>query len=95
VEGLVRLGSSDEHEPVNLGNPAELTILEFADCIRRLMGSNLEVVFRPLPEDDPRKRRPDISKAKRTLGWEPKVPLEDGLRETVEYFRSAQAVSSA
>jgi dTDP-glucose 4,6-dehydratase len=95
VEGLVRLGSSDEHEPVNLGNPVELTILEFADCIRRLMGSNLEVVFRPLPEDDPRKRRPDISKAKRILGWEPKVPLEDGLRETVEYFRSARAVSGA
>ena len=90
VEGLVRLGSSEEHEPVNLGNPVELTILEFADCIRRLMGSNLEVMFRPLPEDDPRKRRPDISKAKRILGWEPKVSLEDGLRETVEYFRSAQ-----
>jgi dTDP-glucose 4,6-dehydratase len=68
VEGLVRLGSSEEHEPVNLGNPVELTILEFADRIRRLMGSNLEMVFRPLPEDDPRKRRPDISKAKRILG---------------------------
>jgi dTDP-glucose 4,6-dehydratase len=93
VEGLVRLGSSEEHEPVNLGNPVELTILEFADRIRRLMGSNLEVAFKPLPEDDPRKRRPDISKAKRILGWEPKVALEDGLRDTVEYFRSAQAVS--
>jgi dTDP-glucose 4,6-dehydratase len=95
VEGLVRLGSSEEHEPVNLGNPVELTILEFADRIRRLLGSNLEVVFRPLPEDDPRKRRPDISKAKRILAWEPKVSLEDGLRLTVEYFRSAQAVSRA
>ena len=95
VEGLVRLGSSEEHEPVNLGNPVELTILEFADRIRRLLGSNLDVVFRPLPEDDPRKRRPDISKAKRILGWEPKVSLEDGLRLTVEYFRSAQAVSRA
>jgi dTDP-glucose 4,6-dehydratase len=95
VEGLVRLGSSEEHEPVNLGNPVELTILEFADRIRRLMGSNLEIVFRPLPEDDPRKRRPDISKAKRILGWEPKVSLEDGLRQTVEYFRSAQAISRA
>ena len=90
VEGLVRLGSSEEHEPVNLGNPVELTILEFADRIRRLMGSNLEIVFRPLPEDDPRKRRPDISKAKRILGWEPKVSLEDGLRETVAYFRSPE-----
>ena len=95
VEGLVRLGSSEEHEPVNLGNPVELTILEFAERIRRLMGSNLEVVFKPLPEDDPRKRRPDISKAKRVLGWEPKVSLEDGLRETVAYFRSAQALSGA
>jgi dTDP-glucose 4,6-dehydratase len=95
VEGLVRLGSSEEHEPVNLGNPVELTILEFADRIRRLMGSNLEIVFRPLPEDDPRKRRPDISKAKRILGWEPKVSLEGGLRETVAYFRSPQAVSRA
>jgi dTDP-glucose 4,6-dehydratase len=95
VEGLVRLGSSEEHEPVNLGNPVELTILEFADRIRRLMGANLELVFRPLPEDDPRKRRPDISKAKRILGWEPKVSLEDGLRKTVEYFRSAQPISRA
>lgn len=95
VEGLVRLGSSEEHEPVNLGNPVELTILEFAERIGRLMGSNLEVVFKPLPEDDPRKRRPDISKAKRVLGWEPKVSLEDGLRETVAYFRSAQALSGA
>ena len=95
VDGLVRLASSEEHEPVNLGNPVELTILEFADRIRRLMGSNLELVFKPLPEDDPRKRRPDISKAKRILGWEPKVSLEDGLRQTVEYFRSAQALSRA
>jgi len=95
VEGLVRLGSSDEHEPVNLGNPTELTILEFANRIRRLLGSKVELQFRPLPEDDPRKRRPDISKAKRVLGWEPKVPLEEGLRETIEYFRSAQALSRA
>ena len=95
VEGLVRLGSSEEREPVNLGNPEEMTILEFADRIRRLMGSDLEIVFEPLPEDDPQKRRPDISKAKRVLGWEPKVSLEDGLRETVEYFKSAGAVSRA
>jgi dTDP-glucose 4,6-dehydratase len=87
VEGLIRLSNSDEWYPVNLGNPVELTILEFAERIRRLMGSNLELVFQPLPDDDPRKRRPDISKAKQLLGWEPKVPLEEGLRETVEYFK--------
>jgi dTDP-glucose 4,6-dehydratase len=88
VDGLVRLASSDERLPVNLGNPVELTILEFAERIRRLMGAELSIVFEPLPQDDPQKRRPDITKAKRVLGWEPKVNLEDGLRETVEYFRA-------
>ena len=87
VDGLMRLSVSDERYPVNLGNPAELTIREFAERIAGLMGSKLEVSFEPLPEDDPKKRRPDISKAKRVLGWEPKVSLEDGLRETVAYFR--------
>ena len=87
VDGLIRLSESDERYPVNLGNPAELTILQFAEAIRRLMGSNFDLVFEPLPADDPRKRRPDISKAKKVLGWEPTVRLEDGLRETVEYFR--------
>ena len=87
VDGLIRLSTCDEPEPVNLGNPLELTILEFAERIRRLMGSDLEIVFEPLPADDPKKRRPDISKAKRLLGWEPKVSLEDGLRESVEYFK--------
>jgi dTDP-glucose 4,6-dehydratase len=88
VEGLVRLASSEERLPVNLGNPVELTILQFAERIRALMDSKLSIVFEPLPEDDPQKRRPDIAKAKRVLGWEPKVALEDGLRETVEYFRT-------
>ena len=87
VEGLIRLSVSEERYPVNLGNPTELTILEFAERIRRLMGSSVDIIFESLPEDDPRKRRPDISKAKRILGWEPKIPLEDGLRETVEYFK--------
>jgi dTDP-glucose 4,6-dehydratase len=87
VDGLVKLSMSEERLPVNLGNPAELTILEFAERIRRLMGSKLELKFEPLPEDDPKKRRPDISKAKRVLGWEPKVSLEDGLKETITYFR--------
>ena len=88
VDGLVRLASSDERLPVNLGNPVELTILEFAERIRRLIGAELPIVFEPLPQDDPQKRRPDITKAKRLLGWEPKVNLEDGLRETVEYFKA-------
>jgi dTDP-glucose 4,6-dehydratase len=88
VDGLVRLASSEERFPVNLGNPVELTILEFADRIRRLMRAELPIVFEPLPQDDPQKRRPDITKAKRVLGWEPKVDLEYGLRETVEYFKA-------
>ncbi len=88
VDGLVRLASSEERLPVNLGNPAELTILEFAERIRELMGSNLPIVHEPLPSDDPKKRRPDITKAKRVLGWEPKVVLADGLRETVAYFKA-------
>ena len=88
VGGLVRLASSEERFPVNLGNPVELTILEFAERIRELMGSKFPIVFEPLPDDDPKKRRPDITKAKRVLGWAPKVKLEDGLRETVEYFKA-------
>ncbi|HLH39388.1 MAG TPA: UDP-glucuronic acid decarboxylase family protein [Bryobacteraceae bacterium] len=87
VDGLLRLSVSEERYPVNLGNPAELTIREFAERIARLIGCKLELTFEPLPEDDPKKRRPDISKAKRVLGWEPKVSLEDGLTETVAYFR--------
>ena len=88
VDGLVRLAASEERYPVNLGNPAELTILEFASRIRELTGSNREIKFEPLPEDDPKKRRPNIAKAKSILGWEPKVPLAQGLQETVEYFKS-------
>jgi dTDP-glucose 4,6-dehydratase len=88
VEGLVRLANSDERFPVNLGNPVELTILEFAERIRRLMGVNTPMVHQDLPSDDPKRRQPNIAKAKRVLGWEPKVGLEEGLRETVEYFKS-------
>jgi dTDP-glucose 4,6-dehydratase len=87
VDGLVRLSRSEERYPVNLGNPAELTILEFAQRIKRLMGVNGEIAFKALPEDDPKKRRPNIAKAKSVLGWEPRVELEDGLRETVGYFK--------
>src|SRR5262249_51397841 len=85
VEGLMPLSVSDERYPVNLGNPVELTILEFAEHIRKIAGPELKIVFEPLPEDDPQRRRPDISKAKRLLGWEPRVLLDEGLRETIEY----------
>ncbi len=92
VEGLYRLMQSDERYPVNLGNPHELTILEFAEEIRRLTGSTAPFVFHPLPEDDPKKRQPDIGKARKLLGWEPKVGLEEGLRETHRYFAEVSAV---
>ena len=88
VEGLYRLSQSDEVYPVNVGNPTEMTMLEFAERIQRLTGTGSLIVFEPLPEDDPKRRRPDISKAKRVLGWEPVVSLEDGLRETITYFKS-------
>ncbi|MCD6289371.1 MAG: SDR family oxidoreductase [Anaerolineae bacterium] len=88
VEGVVRLLHSDEVEPVNLGNPHEMSILEFANLINRMTGNRAGVVFKPLPKDDPRVRRPDISKARRVLGWEPKVSLDEGLERAIEYFRS-------
>jgi UDP-glucuronate decarboxylase len=72
---------------VNLGNPAEITMLELANRIKRMTGSSSRIEFRPLPEDDPIRRRPDITLAKGALGWKPKVDLETGLRETIEYFR--------
>jgi len=76
---------------VNIGNPQEITILEFAERIRRLLGSDVPIIFEPLPQDDPKQRCPDISKAKRLLGWEPKVDLNEGLRLTLEYFRKQVA----
>ncbi|MCS7025654.1 MAG: SDR family oxidoreductase [Bryobacteraceae bacterium] len=87
VEGLVKLLFSDERYPVNLGNPNEMTILEFAEYVRRAVNPNIPIRFEPLPQDDPRRRRPDITKAKRLLNWEPKVSLREGLEETVRYFR--------
>ena len=92
VAGLYKLMQSDERYPVNLGNPEELTILEFAERIRILTAATSTIEHQELPQDDPRQRCPDISKAKRILGWQPKVSLQDGLRETVEYFRRKQAV---
>jgi len=90
IDGIHRLMQSDEHEPVNIGNPAELTILQFAEAILRLTNSRSEIVHEELPVDDPKVRRPDITKARNLLGWEPKVPLEEGLPTTIEYFRSRQ-----
>jgi dTDP-glucose 4,6-dehydratase len=86
IEGIWRLLRSDFVEPVNIGNPTEMTVLEFAHEIIRLTGSSSEVVFRPLPVDDPKVRQPDISRARAVLGWEPVVPLAEGLGRTIEYF---------
>jgi dTDP-glucose 4,6-dehydratase len=87
IEGIVRLLATDFHEPVNLGNPGEVSILDFAKEILELTGSKSTVTFKPLPQDDPRVRRPDIGRARALLGWEPKVSRTDGLRRTVEHFR--------
>jgi dTDP-glucose 4,6-dehydratase len=87
IDGLFRLMMSEEHDPVNLGNPNETTILEFAERIRALIGSQSSIQFKPLPVDDPKRRCPDITRAKQLLGWEPTVGLEEGLRLTIEYFR--------
>ena len=95
IEGIYRLMNSDEHEPVNIGNPQEITILEFAERIRKLLGSEVPIIFKPLPQDDPKQRCPDISKAKRLLGWEPKVNLDEGLRLTLEFFRQQVAAGES
>jgi dTDP-glucose 4,6-dehydratase len=88
IEGIWRLSESDEAMPVNIGNPHEMTIKEFAETVVKLTGSRSRITYHPLPEDDPRQRRPDIARAKRLLGWEPKVPLQEGLRRTLEYFKT-------
>jgi dTDP-glucose 4,6-dehydratase len=79
---------SDYALPVNIGNPTELTMLQFAEAIIKATRSRSKIVFKPLPQDDPKQRRPDITKAKRLLGWKPKVALADGLKTTIQYFRS-------
>ncbi len=91
IDGIHRLLESGEHEPVNIGNPQEITILEFAERVRALAGANVPIEFRPLPQDDPKQRCPDISKARRILQWQPKVGLEEGLQLTYEYFRQKVA----
>lgn len=88
VEGIYRLLLSDYHLPVNVGNPSEITLKQFAEEVISLTGTKQKIVYKPLPVDDPKQRRPDISKAKEILGWEPKVERKDGLKITYEYFKS-------
>jgi dTDP-glucose 4,6-dehydratase len=95
IDGFLRLAKSDEHLPVNIGNPNEFTILECAQMILKVTGSKSRIRYEPLPQDDPKQRRPDISKARAILGWEPKIDLEAGLRLSLDYFKKAVAEDSA
>src|SRR5438876_11375084 len=88
IEGIYRLMMSAHTEPVNIGNPREMTMLEFAEEILRATGSRSKIIFKPLPQDDPRQRRPDITRARTWLKWEPQVPLTKGLEKTIQYFRT-------
>jgi dTDP-glucose 4,6-dehydratase len=94
IEGILGLSRTDEHDPVNVGNPTEWTILECAKAVLRVTGSKSEIVYRPLPQDDPTQRQPDISKARRLFGWEPKVDLETGLKLSLDYFKSCVEVAA-
>jgi UDP-glucuronate decarboxylase len=89
IEGMVRMMESGDDflGPVNIGNPGEFTMLELAEKVIRFTGSKSNIIFQPLPQDDPKMRRPDISLAKQKLDWSPKVPLDDGLKETIAYFK--------
>jgi dTDP-glucose 4,6-dehydratase len=88
VDGIIKLMLSSENDPVNIGNPVEMTIKQIAETIIRMTGSSSKIVYRPLPTDDPKQRRPDITRARTLLGWEPKVQLDEGLVKTIEYFRT-------
>ena len=92
VDGIIRLAASNVNDPVNIGNPHEMSIEEMARVIIAMTGSTSRVVFKPLPTDDPKVRRPDITRARTLLGWEPKVPLDQGLTSTIEYFRRKMAL---
>ena len=94
IEGIWRLLNSDISDPVNIGNPQEMTILKFAEMIRDAAGGQSKIGYRPLPIDDPKIRQPDITRAKKLLGWEPQVALEDGLQRTIQYFRDRLETSS-
>ncbi len=88
VDGIIKLMLSSENDPVNIGNPVEMTIKQIAETIIQMTGSKSKIVYRPLPTDDPKQRRPDITRARTLLGWEPKVQLNEGLVKTIEYFRT-------
>ncbi len=88
VDGIIRLMLSAENDPINIGNPVEMTIKQIAETIIAMTGSTSKIVYRPLPTDDPKQRRPDITRARTLLGWEPKVQLDEGLIKTIEYFRT-------
>ena len=94
VDGILRLMESDTHEPVNIGNPHEVTIEQIARTIISLVGSTSRIVYRPLPQDDPKQRQPDITRARTLLGWQPQVDLEEGLAKTVGYFKSKLAAEA-
>jgi UDP-glucuronate decarboxylase len=95
VDGLIRMMNSDMTGPINLGNPCEKTVLEIAQLVREMIGGDSEIEFCPLPSDDPRRRKPDITLARQHLGWEPKIPLEEGLTTTIDYFRKRIAKQNA
>src|SRR6187397_2454846 len=88
IDGIFRLAMSDFHEPVNIGNPREMTIKQFAEEIRRITGTGSEIEYRPLPVDDPKVRQPDITRARTILGWEPRVKFDEGIRQTIDYFKT-------
>jgi dTDP-glucose 4,6-dehydratase len=95
IDGIVRLAESKEHDPVNIGNPDEFTILECAQVVQELVGSHSEIVFKPLPQDDPLRRKPDITRAQQLLGWSPKVALQQGLEKSLAYFRACVTAEQA
>ena len=88
IDGIYRLALSDFHEPVNIGNPREMTIAQFAEAILKITGSKSGLENRPVPVDDPKVRQPDITRARKVLGWEPKIPFEEGIVTTIDYFRT-------
>ncbi|MBV8901561.1 MAG: GDP-mannose 4,6-dehydratase, partial [Verrucomicrobia bacterium] len=91
IDGIFRLAMSDYHNPVNIGNPQEMTIKQFAEKIREITGTKSRIEYKPLPVDDPKVRQPDITRARKLLGWEPKVEFDAGIRRTIEYFRERLA----